>query len=94
MPPSAPAAGQPVLELILRNYKNFNARATRDALLAYWKHVQGGGKMFWAVAGAIVMPSWADDMAPATAQNMRPPCSTWRQYASVASRVALALKFL
>ncbi|HNT37198.1 MAG TPA: hypothetical protein PKH07_19560, partial [bacterium] len=43
----------PVSEFILRNYKNFNARVTRDALLAYWQHIERGGKMFWAVAGAM-----------------------------------------
>ena len=43
----------PVLEFILRNYKNFNARATRDATLSYWRHIEGGGRMFWAVAGAM-----------------------------------------
>src|SRR5690349_11288797 len=55
----------PVLELILVNYKNFNARATRDALLAYWKHVEGGGKMFWAVAGAMSSAQMGITMAPA-----------------------------
>ena len=43
----------PTLEFVLKNYKNFNARATRDALLAYWRHAERGGKMFWAVAGAM-----------------------------------------
>jgi hypothetical protein len=43
----------PILEFVLRNYKNFNSRATRDALIAYWKHVDGGGRMFWAMAGAM-----------------------------------------
>jgi deoxyhypusine synthase len=33
----------PVLELVLVNYKNFNARATRDALIAYWRHIEGAG---------------------------------------------------
>ncbi|MFO0529323.1 MAG: deoxyhypusine synthase, partial [Planctomycetota bacterium] len=32
----------PTLDFILRNYKNFNARVTRDALLAYWSHLQAG----------------------------------------------------
>jgi hypothetical protein len=41
----------PTLELVLRNYTNFNARALRDALLAYWDHIERGGKMFWAMAG-------------------------------------------
>ena len=55
----------PVLELVLRNYKNFNARATRDALLAYWKHVEGGGKMFWALAGAMSSAQLGITLAPA-----------------------------
>jgi len=38
----------PVLDFVLRNYKNFNARATRDALIAYWKHIDGGGRMWRA----------------------------------------------
>jgi len=55
----------PVLDLVLRNYKNFNARATRDALLAYWRHVEGGGRMFWAVAGAMSSAQLGITMAPA-----------------------------
>ena len=43
----------PILEFTLKNYKNFNSRATRDALIAYWRHIEKGGKMFWAVAGAM-----------------------------------------
>ncbi len=55
----------PTLALILKNFKNFNARATRDALLAYWKHIEGGGKMFWAVAGAMSSAQLGIVMAPA-----------------------------
>jgi len=55
----------PVLEFVLRNYKNFNARATRDALLGYWRHVEGGGRMFWAVAGAMSSAQLGITMAPA-----------------------------
>ncbi len=55
----------PTLEFILRNFKNFNARATRDATLAYWRHVEGGGKMFWAVAGAMSSAQLGITMAPA-----------------------------
>ena len=55
----------PVLDFVLTNYKNFNARATRDALLSYWKHVQSGGKMFWAVAGAMSSAQLGITMAPA-----------------------------
>ena len=55
----------PVLEFVLRNYKNFNARATRDALVAYWRHVEGGGRMFWAVAGAMSSAQLGITLAPA-----------------------------
>ena len=55
----------PILELVLVNYKNFNARATRDALLAYWRHVEGGGKMFWALAGAMSSAQLGITLAPA-----------------------------
>ena len=55
----------PTLELILRNYKNFNARATRDAIIAYWRHIQSGGKMFWALAGAMSSAQLGITLAPA-----------------------------
>lgn len=55
----------PLLEFILRNYRHFNARATRDALLAYWRHLEGGGKMFWAVAGAMSSARLGITLAPA-----------------------------
>jgi deoxyhypusine synthase len=55
----------PVLDFVLKNYRNFNARATRDALLAYWRHIEGGGKMFWAVAGAMSSAQMGITMAPA-----------------------------
>jgi deoxyhypusine synthase len=60
-----PSANQPVLRFILENFKNFNARATRDALVAYWRHVEGGGKMFWAVAGAMSSAQLGITLAPA-----------------------------
>jgi deoxyhypusine synthase len=55
----------PTLEFVLRNFKNFNARATRDALLAYWRHVEDGGRMFWAVAGAMSSAQLGITLAPA-----------------------------
>ncbi len=55
----------PVLSFVLRNYKNFNARATRDALIAYWDHIERGGKMFWAVAGAMSSAQLGITLAPA-----------------------------
>jgi deoxyhypusine synthase len=58
-------ANLPVLELILVNYKNFNARQTRDALVSYWRHVEGGGRMFWAMAGAMSSAQLGITLAPA-----------------------------
>jgi deoxyhypusine synthase len=55
----------PVLEFVLKNYKNFNSRSTRDALLAYWRHVEGGGKMLWAMAGAMSSAQLGITLAPA-----------------------------
>lgn len=55
----------PILEFVLSNYKNFNSRATRDALLSYWDHVQAGGRMFWAVAGAMSSAQLGITLAPA-----------------------------
>jgi deoxyhypusine synthase len=55
----------PILEFVLRNYKNFNARATRDAIVAYWRHIEKGGRMFWAVAGAMSSAQLGITLAPA-----------------------------
>lgn len=55
----------PMLEFVLKNFKNFNARATRDALIAYWRHIESGGKMFWAVAGAMSSAQLGITLAPA-----------------------------
>ncbi len=52
-------------EFILKNYKNFNARALRDATISYWEHTQKGGKMFWAVAGAMSSAQLGIVLAPA-----------------------------
>jgi deoxyhypusine synthase len=55
----------PVLDFVLANYKNFNARALRDALVAYWNHIEGGGKMLWAIAGAMSSAQLGITLAPA-----------------------------
>jgi hypothetical protein len=34
----------PLLRFVLANYRHFNARATRDALLAHFRHVRCGGE--------------------------------------------------
>ena len=58
-------ANMPILEFIFKNYKNFNSRATRDATLSYWRHIEGGGKMFWALAGAMSSAQLGISLAPA-----------------------------
>ncbi len=55
----------PVLDFVLSNYKNFNARVTRDALLSYWQHVSSGGRMFWTLAGAMSSAQLGITLAPA-----------------------------
>jgi deoxyhypusine synthase len=60
----------PTLDFVARNYRNFNARATRDALYAYWDHVRGGGKMFWAVAGAMSSAQLGISLAPAIRKGL------------------------
>ncbi len=55
----------PTFEFILKNYKNFNSRALRDATLAYWAHSEKGGKMFWAIAGAMSSAQLGIVLAPA-----------------------------
>jgi len=59
------ATNLPIFEFILKNYKNFNARATHDATIAYWRHVEQGGKMFWTVAGAMSSAQLGITLAPA-----------------------------
>lgn len=60
----------PILDFVLTNYKNFNARATRDALVAYWRHVEKGGRMFWAVAGAMSSAQLGVTIAPAIREGL------------------------
>src|SRR5690606_22981101 len=60
----------PITEFILRNYKNFNSRATRDAFLAYHRHIEAGGRMFWAVAGAMSSAQLGITMAPAIREGL------------------------
>lgn len=60
----------PICEFILRNYQNFNARSTREALRAYWRHLQAGGKMFWTLAGAMSSAQLGITLAPAIREGL------------------------
>ena len=64
-PVAKPKSSLPILDFVSRNYMNFNSRAMRDALFAYWDHVRGGGKMYWAVAGAMSSAQLGITLAPA-----------------------------
>jgi len=55
----------PILRFVADNYRNFNSRSTRDALFAYWDHISAGGKMFWAIAGAMSSAQLGISLAPA-----------------------------
>jgi deoxyhypusine synthase len=55
----------PILSFVAGNYRNFNARPTRDALFAYWDHIQSGGRMYWAMAGAMSSAQLGISLAPA-----------------------------
>ncbi|HPC83308.1 MAG TPA: deoxyhypusine synthase family protein [Thermoanaerobaculaceae bacterium] len=61
----ASSTSLPTFAFVLRNYKNFNARALRDALLAYRRHLDARGTMFWAVAGAMSSAQLGITLAPA-----------------------------
>ena len=58
-------AGLPLLEFVTRNYKNFNSRSLRDATYAYHDHIRAGGRMYWAVAGAMSSAQLGITLAPA-----------------------------
>ena len=60
----------PILEFVIKNYKNFNSRATRDALIAYWRHIDEGGRMFWAMAGAMSSAQIGITLAPAIREGL------------------------
>ncbi len=60
----------PLLGFVLTNFQNFNARATRDALLAYWRHIERGGTMFWTLAGAMSSAQLGITLAPAIREGL------------------------
>ncbi|MFK7741398.1 MAG: deoxyhypusine synthase family protein [Planctomycetota bacterium] len=64
------ASGLPILDFVTRNYQNFNARQTRDALFSYWEHIQKGGRMYWAVAGAMSSAQLGITLAPAIREGL------------------------
>src|SRR3989344_7837908 len=53
-----------VLGLFQKLFHNFNARSMRDATLAYKKHLDDGGKMLLAMAGAMSSAQLGVTLAP------------------------------
>lgn len=43
----------PIRDFVDRNYRHFNAASLRDAARGYEAHLEGGGKMFVTLAGAM-----------------------------------------
>ena len=64
------SAELPTLTFILTHYQNFNARALKNATVSYWRHIEGGGKMFWAVAGAMSSAQLGVSLAPAIREGL------------------------
>jgi len=53
-----------VLDLFKKLFHNFNARQMKDATLAFKKHLDGGGKMLLAMAGAMSSAQLGVTLAP------------------------------
>lgn len=73
----------PMLELILKSYHHFNAAALKNALLGYYRHIRKGGKMFWAVAGAMSSARLGIYLAPAIRKGLIHGISVTGQLAEV-----------
>src|SRR3990167_3101080 len=53
-----------VLDLLQKLFYNFNSRAMKDATLAYKKHLEDGGRMMLAMAGAMSSAQLGVTLAP------------------------------
>src|SRR3990167_3229114 len=53
-----------VLDLFKKLFHNFNARQMKDATIAFKKHLDGGGKMLLAMAGAMSSAQLGVTLAP------------------------------
>lgn len=58
-----------VLDLFKKLFHNFNARAMKDATIAYKKHLDDGGKMLLAMAGAMSSAQLGVTLAPMIREN-------------------------
>ena len=54
----------PTLDFIRRHYRHFNAAAVRDATEGFIEHLEGGGKMFLTLAGAMSTAELGLSLAP------------------------------
>lgn len=59
-----------MMKFVLNNYHNFNSRALKDATISYHEQMQKGGKMFWAVAGAMSSAQLGITLAPAIREGL------------------------
>src|SRR5712671_3804280 len=59
----------PISQFIAHHYRHFNAAALLDAAEGYVKHLDGGGKMFMTVAGAMSTAELGLSLAEMIRQN-------------------------
>lgn len=60
----------PTLDFILKAYHHFNASALKQSFVDYYKHIKNGGKMYWAVAGAMSSARLGIYLAPAIRKGL------------------------
>lgn len=53
-----------IKEFVDKHYRHFNAAALRDAARGWVKHIEGGGKMFLTMAGAMSTAELGISLAP------------------------------
>ena len=58
-----------VLELFQKLFHNFNSRSMKDATIAYRKHLDEGGKMLLAMAGAMSSAQLGVTLSPMIKEN-------------------------
>jgi deoxyhypusine synthase len=58
-----------MLDLFKKLFHNFNARQMKDATIAFKKHLDNGGKMLLAMAGAMSSAQLGVTLAPMIRKN-------------------------
>jgi deoxyhypusine synthase len=59
-----------IYNFIINNYHHFNSGSLKDALVSYDEHLKKGGRMFWAMAGAMSSARLGISIAPAIKKGL------------------------